>query len=185
MSYALGNPVPLYQHDSEFEALLDIYRDHQPRRVLEIGSYHGGSLYHWLRNAPPGAHVVSVDTYTAADNRDQYPEWIPEGVELTVIQGDSADPAIVAAVARLGPYDWIFIDAGHLLPEVTADWENYRPLTADGGIVAFHDILPPNEYHPEIQVAPLWDEIKAEYPRTGEIVQNRYAPWGGIGVVRL
>lgn len=178
--YGPEGPVPIYQHRAEFEQLLALYKERKPRRVLEIGSYHGGTLYHWIVNAVPGATVVSVDTYTAADNRHLYQTWAPGDIHLHVIQGDSRDPAIVAHVRKHGPFDFTFIDADHTLPAVTDDWNNYGPMTR--GLVAFHDILEhPN--HPEIQVKTLWDQIRQENQSAFDIVWDRDAWWGGIGVV--
>ena len=176
----LQTPVQIFQHEEEFEELLCLYREKRPPRVLEIGTYHGGTLYHWLRCAAPGATVVSVDSYAVGvDNSALYDDWCDGDVRLVVVRGDSADPDTVAKVASYGPYEWVFIDAGHLEDEVRADWENYRPLAT--GVVAFHDILPPTREHPEIQVAPLWQEIRETHD-TVEIIADPNAPWGGIGV---
>ena len=57
-------PVAVFQWEAEFVPLLDLYRERAPRAVLEIGTYLGGTFYHWLQNARPGATVVSVDSYT-------------------------------------------------------------------------------------------------------------------------
>lgn len=38
-----------------------------------------------------------------------------------------------------GPYDVLFIDAGHRLDDVRADESDYARFVRDGGIVAFHD----------------------------------------------
>ena len=65
---------------------------------------------------------------------------------------------------------------------VKDDWDNYGPMCAPGGCVLFHDILPPTQAHPEIEVAHLWEEIRKTH-RTLEIVADRGAEWGGIGVV--
>jgi predicted O-methyltransferase YrrM len=181
--YGPAAPVPVYQHEAEFTALLDIYKDWAPSRVLEVGTYHGGTLYHWLQNATEGATVVSVDRYSeGVDNRHLYPEWRPESVTLHAVSGDSHDPAIVSHVATYGPYDWVFIDAGHYYDEVRQDWELYGPMCAPGGVVCFHDILPPSANHPEIEVSRLWREIQAEYT-TEEIIFDAAADWGGIGIV--
>lgn len=180
--YGPDTPVPIYQHRQEFEQLLALYKERKPMKVLEVGSYYGGTLYHWLMHAQPYAHIVSVDTYTMADNRHLYDRWRPSNVTLDVIQGDSRDPAIVEAVRRHGPFDFTFIDADHTLPAVTDDWNNYRPMTT--GMVALHDTLE-HRLHPEIQVRDLWREIRVEYPAAFEIVWDREQFWGGIGVVPL
>lgn len=186
LKYGPDAPVPIFQHEYEFATLLDIYRERRPLRVLEVGTYHGGTLYHWLQNARPGAVIVSVDSYMAGvDNRHLYAEWTPAGVTLHVLCGDSRDPDIIMAAAEHGAYDWTFIDAGHYYDEVQADWENYRPLTGPGGLIAFHDILPPSPSHPEIQVDRLWREIQRAGHVTREIVADPDADWGGLGVVYL
>ena len=50
-----------------------------------------------------------------------------------------------------GPYDVLFIDAGHSYADVEQDFRLYAPLVVKGGIIAFHDALPRKEY-PEIEV---------------------------------
>lgn len=181
--YGPPTPVPIFQWQAEFEPVLELYRDKAPISVLEIGTYHGGTLYHWLQNAAPGASIVSLDSYAVGvDNRHLYGDWIPEGVTLEVLEGDSRDPGIIEAIRKHAPFDWIFIDAGHYLHEVSADWANYGPMAAKGGCVLFHDILPPTQAHPEIEVAVLWEAIKRQH-RTVEFVQDYFAEWGGIGVV--
>lgn len=183
--YGPPAPVPIFQHEAEFSKLLGLYKERQPAAVLEIGTYHGGTLYHWLTNASPGAKVVSVDSYAAGvDNRHRYNDWRPDTVNLFVIEGDSQETAVANEVRRLGPYDWVFIDAGHYYHEVKRDWELYGPMVRKGGVCVFHDILPPSEEHPEIEVARLWEEIKL-MAFTEEIVADREASWGGLGVAIL
>ena len=183
--YGPPTPVPIFQWEAEYSVALELYRRVHPESVLEVGTYHGGTLYHWLTNARPGTRVVSVDSYAVGvDNRHLYDEWVPDGVELTVLCGDSHAAETVEEVSKHAPFDWCFIDAGHYYDEVLADWNAYRPFVAEYGVVLFHDILPPTLAHPEIEVARLWEEIKAEYPCL-EIVADQTAEWGGIGVVLL
>lgn len=182
--YGPPTPVQIFQWDAEFSALLELYRRAEPECVLEIGTYHGGTLYHWLQQEP--SLVVSVDSYAVGvDNRHLYSDWVKPGTQLEVIEGDSRDPHTLERVREHSKwFDWIFIDAGHFYPEVLSDWNTFGPLALSGGIVCFHDILPPTRAHPEIEVAQLWEEIKQTH-RTLEIVQNRDAEWGGIGVVLM
>lgn len=187
MTVTLDTPVPLLQNHAEFERLLDLYRELGPERTLEVGTYHGGTLYHLLRNAPEGGAVVSVDSYcVGVDNRHLYDEWRPLYVSLHVIGGDSRDPAVVSQAADLGPYAFVFIDAGHDYDEVLADWLNYGPLAT--GVVAFHDIVAAYTGVPR-----LWAELKRDF-RTEEIICAHEpgrpewglepdTPWGGIGLV--
>lgn len=179
--YGPPTPVAIHQWEDEFEQLLDLYRDAAPVGVLEIGTYHGGTLYHWLQNARDGALVVALDSYSVGvDNRHLYEDWRPSGVTLEVIEGGSHDPATVARVQEFAPFDWIFIDAGHLYHEVRNDWEFYGPMAAKGGVVCFHDINPADE---TIEVDRLWREIKRRHS-TEEIVGG-HEGGGGIGVVHV
>ena len=184
--YGPSAPVAVFQWEAEFVPLLDLYRERAPRAVLEIGTYLGGTFYHWLQNARPGATVVSVDSYTEGpDNRRQYFDWVPDGIEMIAYEADSNNPMTARMLDKHAPFDWIFIDAGHYYAEVRADWENFMPLGAPGGIIAFHDILPPSEAWPMIEVEKLWREIQRAGYVTREIVADPEAEWGGIGVVYL
>lgn len=180
-------PVPILQWEEEFEEVLTRYRRRAPRMVLEVGTYHGGTLYHWLRNASTGACVVSLDSYrTGVDNRHLYAEWCPSGVQLVTLEGDSHDMAVWEEALSYGPYDWVFIDAGHYYHEVHRDWELYgaTALFSRDSVVVLHDILPPTPEHPEIEVARLWAELVASpLYHTEEIVADRSASWGGLGLV--
>jgi len=183
--YGPPTPVPVFQWESEFNTVLDLYRRLEPEKVLEVGTYHGGTLYHWMNAAAVECQVVTLDSYAVGvDNRHLYRDWCPPHVDLVVLQGDSRDPSTVGEVEAYGPYDWAFIDAGHYYGEVKADWENYGPMVKSPGVVVFHDILPPTRAHPEIEVARLWEEIKRDH-LTLEIVESRAAEWGGLGVVLL
>jgi len=181
--YGPPAPVAVFQWQEEFDQLLDLYRARQPQHVLEIGTYHGGTLYHWLRNALKGATIVSVDSYKAGpDNRTLYPDWTPAGVRLVTIQGDSHDTKTITKVKAHAPYDWVWIDAGHRYNEVRKDWEAYGHMVSEGGLVCFHDILPASRQHPDIEVSRLWQELKDAGYTTQEIIGTSIE-WGGIGIV--
>jgi predicted O-methyltransferase YrrM len=183
VGYGPPTPTLIFQWAEEFEQCLELYRRQAPLCVLEIGTYYGGTLYHWLQNAEPGSLIVTVDSYaTGIDNRHLYAEWTPPDVRLVVIDADSGLLETARQVAQFGPFDWIFIDGGHYYGEVRRDWTLYGPMRAPGGLVLFHDILPPSPQHPEIEVSYLWRELRQTHV-TQEIVADRQASWGGIGVV--
>ncbi len=176
----LVTPVGISQNEWEFGCLLDLYVRRQPVRVLEVGTYLGGTFYHWLRNARPGTHVVSVDFYTEADNRELYEGWCPPDVTWSTVVGNSNDRLVAHHVATHAPFDWLFIDAGHLEENIRADVDLYLPLAATGSVVAFHDIREISGL-PNVQVWRVWNELRYGY-RSSEFV----APGGlGIGVLFL
>ncbi len=184
--YGPPAPVPILQWEFEFSSLLDLYKQRRPKRVLEVGTYHGGTLYHWLKNAAKNATVVSVDSYAAGvDNRSLYTEWTPPGVTLRVLCGDSHDPQIGLDAWLSGPFDWIFIDASHYYKDVLRDWDIYRQMAAPDGVLVLHDIEPQTEIYPEIQVNQLWREIQREGYVTQELIAAGDIPGCGIGIVYL
>lgn len=66
--------------------------------------------------------------------------------------------------------DFIFIDGDHTYDKVKKDHEMYGTLAKSDGVIAFHDIVPGNDYYvggsPE-----FWNEINQKY-RHVEIVEN-------------
>jgi cephalosporin hydroxylase len=165
--------VETAQDEFELARLLQIVAEAAPFRILEVGTWHGGTLWHWLQNA---ATVVAVDDtmYEAND----WQGWADSAsATLELLQGSSHDPEIVERARALGPYQFLFIDAGHEYPDVKADWENYSPLVDEGGIVAFHDIQPRQSYG----VSQLWDELKRE--RRSLEVWGGTEAYCGIGVL--
>ncbi len=177
-------PVPILQWEREFEVLLELYRRLKPQNVLEIGTYHGGTLYHWLQNAQTNIQIVSVDSYAVGvDNRPLYYQWNSNVTDLFVIEGDSNHLSTAEKVAKYAPFDFVFIDAGHYLNEVMRDWGLYHPMVKRGAVLCLHDILTHPAW-PSIEVGRLWNEIKKDH-LTFEIVADRDAEWGGIGCVLL
>jgi len=172
-----ADQVPTHQHPHEFDDLLALYTQLQPQRVLEIGSWHGGTLKQWIERAPRGAVVVSIDPGVL----DQWDGWAATaGVHLSCLTGRSQDQAIIDKAQTYGPYDFAFIDGAHDYVSVKADFENYRQMMAPGGVMAFHDILA-HERYPDNHVRRVWDEIVAAGYTTRELVENPAFSWGGYG----
>lgn len=180
-----GDPsVPVFQRPDEFDALLRLFAERKPRRILEVGTYYGGTLKQWAQRSAAGTRIVSVDRYDIprADNRRHYGGWCAAGVEIAAIAGDSSSPATIAQARDLGPYDWVLIDADHALLPATTDYAIYGGMCAPGGVVILHDIIATPVGHLGIYVPILWAQLRAA-AETLEIVQDAAAPWGGLGVV--
>ena len=97
------------------------------------------------------ARVVTIDWAMFAD----------QGVR-TKPGADTHAPATVGFAAARGPYDFLFIDAGHDFEDVHQDYRAYGPLVRKGGIIAFHDSLPRKGYE-EVEV---W-RFLADLAKTG------------------
>lgn len=170
-------PVPISQYDDEFYPLLQIFKNKNPISILEIGTHHGGTLYHWITKAPNEANIIAIDDQHI--NIDLYEEWENKRVYTWPLKADSKSEHALDVAKRFPPYDWIFIDGDHSYEGVTSDWENYMPMLNENGIIVFHDITP----HSNREVDKFWREVKKYYP-TKEIIGS--TPWPdqcGIGVV--
>lgn len=180
--------VPTAQVEWELYELIKIFDSIRPMRILEIGSQHGGTLWHWLEGAEPGAIVVNIDILqnlppdVAEETLMNWKMWGRHRVVQHSIIGRSDDPEIHDLALKYlgGVIDFLFIDACHTYEGVKRDFEMYGPHVKKGGVIALHDLITP-ETSPHIRVCDLWDEIR----RAGYVVQELHAggEFGGIGVI--
>lgn len=175
--YGPEAPVPISQYKKEFEQIINLYKKFSPKKVLEIGTHYGGTLYHWAQEAQNDCLIVAVDDHHL--NKDQYELWEKDNSDIVILQGKSQDEHIFWAAKMFSPFDWIFIDGGHTYEEVKADWENYRHMASPHAIIVFHDILP----HPNSDVSKLWREIKDRDYATAEYIEDPTQTGCGLGVV--
>ena len=149
-------PVEAYQNEWELGQLLRIVEDLKPQLILEVGAMFGGTLWHWLRIAE---RVVVID-----DEMRNEAEWLKwsfdQNVSLELLRGKSQDPENITDAWQDAPYDFIFIDGDHRYEAVRADWENFSPMVAPGGVFAFHDTQHVGD--PTYGVERLWNEITQE-----------------------
>jgi len=187
-----GCPVLAAQNRQELQWILEIYRYVKPIRILEIGSLYGGTLWHWMHNSDVGTVIVSLDwnIYTndvkvesIKEWRGRWPEWAQEtGTVLRTIWGDSTLPETIAKAKRYAPYDFIFVDGGHLYHIVDADYKNYYPMLSHRGRMAFHDIAGGTARSQP--VAQWWqDVIVPNHPNRLEMIEDKASGMFGIGVI--
>lgn len=172
------------QNPKEFAQLLKLYIETRPQRVLEIGTHVGGTFYYWLKFAPQGALVGSIDVQRI--NSDKYANWCGDGVNYGYFTSRSDDPeAFKWAEDWLSPIDWLFIDGGHTYSEIWSDFNMYSNLMNKNGVIAFHDICSYPPYNSEVDL--FWNKIKRKY-NSLEIIEHQSEGWGlgpGIGVIFL
>jgi cephalosporin hydroxylase len=174
-------PVPILQHDSELAWMVDLYREQQPRRVLELGVWHGGTLYHWLREARQDTPVLVVAVDSQITAPDLFRSWAPSNVRLELVEGRSCDPLTIRVVSSFSArFDWLFVDADHHYDCVNADWLAYGPMAET---VVFHDVA--SDVNEDQEVPLFWADLKRAGWRTDEFSDRDAAGagWGGIGVV--
>ena len=161
----------------------------QPKRILEIGTDEGGTLFLWSRIAPPDAHLVALDIRPLG-LLGQWSSWAfarrglgygDQRITLAMPL-DSHSSATVDRIRGLfdgEEVDFLFIDADHSYEGVKRDFELYAPLVRSGGLVAFHDIASP----PWPGVVQFWEELRQTHDADQRVAET--TPSYGIGVVRM
>jgi hypothetical protein len=179
-------PVVPLQDDVEFQELLRLLRMIKPRNILEIGSYAGGALWHFMNVAERGSHIISIDMLVPPGT-PHYPNleteqrnghnflwqrWAMEfGHTFDLIEADSTSAKTVDRVRALMPQiDFLFIDGAHWEEAVRSDFRNYGMISR---VVAFHDIVGSEN----LDVGKVWRELKRNY-RTKEFIH----PNAGVGI---
>jgi predicted O-methyltransferase YrrM len=149
---ALQNPV-------ELELLLALYVSVAPSRVLEIGTFLGGTLYQWKLLSNPGTLIAAIDLDHVS--RREYDRW-PGPAIIYPFTGRSQDFAeLLASVPHR--WDWIYVDGDHEYDAAKQDFELYWPQLRPGGVMVFHDTAVEGD-PPGRLVARLWRELKASPP---------------------
>ena len=185
--------IKLAQVKYEIIKLLEILKDLNPKKILEIGTAGGGTLYLFTRIIDPEATIISVDL-PGGTFGGGYSEWkIPlyqsftkNKQKIKLLRADSHNPKtfkLVKTVLAEKKLDFLFIDGDHTYEGVKRDFNMYSKLVKKGGIIAFHDIakVPLTS---GCRVYKFWDEIKHNYEYI-EIIEDKKQEWAGIGVIYL
>jgi len=177
------------QMEEELQRLATDVRELRPRRVLEIGTANGGTLYLWTRLAAPDATILSVDLPAgkggggfSLQRAAIYRRFASSAQKVHLLRVDSHAPETRDRVVDLfggEPVDFLFIDGDHSYKGAKQDWDSYASLVRPGGLVAFHDI---GLDFAGREVKQLWDEIKPSYEHW-EYAFHREGVYG-IGVLR-
>jgi cephalosporin hydroxylase len=137
---------PIIQTPQDMIALQEIMWRTRPDVVIETGIAHGGSLvYHasLLELLGGNGRVVGVDVEIRAHNRAEI-EKHPMARRITLIEGSSVDPAVVARVTReiaAGQRVMVILDSNHTLEHVERELELYSPLVSAGCYLVVFDTL--------------------------------------------
>lgn len=145
----LGRPIIQYPQD--IVAMQELIWAVQPDLIIETGIAHGGSLILWSSlldldaacGGPQDARVVGVDIDIRAHNRAAI-EAHPMSKRITMIEGSSVDPGVVAQVeaAAAGRNRvLVCLDSNHTHAHVLAELEVYAPLTSVGSYCVVFDTV--------------------------------------------
>jgi cephalosporin hydroxylase len=213
MNNIISPTWPIPQKKYEILALQELLKNEKISRILEIGTWSGGTALLWAQIVSKWDdgivyccdlsfnYGVFDDTFTEIKYgpkqmyaSTQWEKYIKE------LQGDSHDPVFVERVKREidTPVDMLFIDGDHSYEGVKADFENFSLLVRPGGYVVFHDIIdkaesPRDPHRPDTCVSILWNELKKYFQWWEFIDNNEYYCYKtlmpsicmGIGVIKI
>jgi cephalosporin hydroxylase len=145
----LGRPIIQYPQD--IVAMQELIWALQPDLIVETGIAHGGSLILWASllelnaacGGPQDARVVGIDIDIRAHNRAAI-EAHPLARRITMIEGSSVDPAVLAQVqgAATGrDRVLVCLDSNHTHAHVLSELEAYAPLTSVGSYCVVFDTV--------------------------------------------
>ena len=184
------------QKEEEWMPFIDeVLKLPQRKNCLEIGVNSGGTIlfFHELFD-----YVYGIDI----EQHSQLGKVLPSMPRYSHIIADSHLKDTVKISEALGvKFDLLFIDGDHFYEGVKKDFENYKHLVAEGGMIAFHDIVVSDFHHSyNCWVGEFWNEIKDQYDYQEMITTSpltSYHPghdwvnnsdarlWGGIGIIRV
>ncbi len=180
-----------FQLREELVELLALVAGLHAKVMLEIGTALGGTLYLFTKAADSDAVIMTIDLPRGPFGGG-YPMWklplyksFAKGQQrIDLIRGDSHSSVSFEQVKMIlggKKLDFLFIDGDHKYEGVRRDYEMYGPLTREGGLIAFHDIVP-QALESECEVSKFWNEVRHSYKHT-EIVKDWNQKRGGIGVL--
>ena len=114
-----------------YEELLSRYRG-KPIVFIEVGVFHGGSLFMWRKFFGPDARIIGIDLNPAAKKWEKY------GFEIYI--GNQADPDFWDGLFKLtGDVDVVLDDGGHANDQQIVTAVHCVPHIRDGGAMIVED----------------------------------------------
>ena len=188
---ALANKMGVeVRHDSEqLRELFEVIRARQPSRMIEVGSFRGGTALVFAGALTGQREMLLVDLphrralQFLQKSIDQIRQ---EGVRVKFFNGDSASLGANDSATKFSPVDVLYIDGCHETPHVIHDYLMYRRFVKDEGLIGFHDVSHTSKVRRAwIPMTKVWDEQGLGYSVIGGDQWDRKArPWAtGIGVL--
>lgn len=170
------------QDKTEFVGFVTYLRSRSTElsKIMEIGTANGGTLFLFSQLAKPGGTVISVDKYNFPNWKKNLFRSFSDKVKIILIKGTSMDPNILDVINNQlcnEKLDLLFIDADHTYLGVKRDFYRFAPCVKEGGIIAFHDIIPGRGNG----VPTFYEELKSKYEAVD--FKNKTFGWAGIGAI--
>jgi cephalosporin hydroxylase len=128
--------VPIIQLPADIMATQEVICATRPDAIIETGVARGGSVLFMasILELLGNGKVVGVDIDIRAHNRDSI-ERHPMGKRVSLIEGSSIDPAVVAQVkAEIAGASSVMVvlDSDHSRDHVLAELRTYGPMVTEG-----------------------------------------------------
>jgi len=188
--------ISMSQKRAEITGLANAVRDLKPEVIVEIGTRKGGTLFTWCRYTK-ASKIISIDLPGGIhgggyphQKQKLYKSFVmdQQGREVALLQEDSHKEETLQKLKKElngKKIDFLFIDGDHTFKGVKQDFDMYSPLVREGGLVAFHDIIPNKTQNPDaatIEVPEFWQSIKNNY-RHKEFIESPEQKSMGIGLL--
>ncbi len=136
---------PIIQLPSDIMAMQMLLLHHQPDLIIETGVAHGGSLimYASMMELVGKGRVLGIDIDIRKHNREAI-EAHPLARRISLIQGSSTDPAVVAQAAQMAKglkTVFVTLDSNHTDAHVFAELQAYHQLVTPGGYLIVFDTV--------------------------------------------
>jgi cephalosporin hydroxylase len=160
----LGRPI--IQLPDDMFRVQEVIFSLKPDVIVETGVAHGGSLvfYAGLCKTMGKGRVIGVDVEIRPHNREAI-EAHQLSPFITLIEGDSTDPGIVARVkSGIEPSDTVLVllDSSHAKEHVLAELNAYAPLVSRGSyMVAMDGIMEQVAGAPRTRPEWAWNNPRA------------------------
>jgi cephalosporin hydroxylase len=137
----MGRPV--IQLPEDMIRIQEVIFDIKPDVIVETGVAHGGSLifYASLCKAMDSGRIIGIDIEIRPHNRTAI-EAHPLAHMITLVEGSSTDPEIVAHVAGLikpGEKVLVLLDSNHTKQHVLDELRAYGPMVTPGSYIVATD----------------------------------------------
>jgi cephalosporin hydroxylase len=137
--------VPIIQLPADVMATQEVIWATRPDVIIETGVARGGSVLFMasLLELIGKGMVIGVDIDIRAHNRDSV-ERHPMAKRVTLIEGPSTDPAIVAKIRTeipVGAAVMVVLDSDHSRNHVLAELRSYGPLVTEGCYLVVADTI--------------------------------------------
>ncbi len=136
-------PGGCHQLPAEIVPFLERVRGLHPHRICEIGCANGATTLALSHSAPTVELVIGIDLFVK--NRAILRALGRPQQRMAFVDGPSLSPQALTRVRQnLGgaKFDVLLIDGDHSFDGALGDFLAYRDMVRDGGLIAFHDIVP-------------------------------------------